>query len=534
MQMQMQQLAVAGGSHSLQSGSLYVGDLDPETTETDLILKFSLFGPLCSVRLCRCIVTGESLRYAYVNFQYPLHASEALACLNHTRLKGKPMRIMWCQRDPFPRKCGIGNLFVKNLDPSIDSAQLQHIFCQFGTILSCKVAEENGKSKGFGFVQFNSEESAIAACTGLHGTMLAGKELCLSKFVKKSERAAAFDDLKFKNLYVKNFDGDVTEDFIKKLFSAYGKVHSVSIMKDRNGKSRGFGFVKFKSPEAAKNAVQALNGELVGSKTLFVGRAQKKAERAEILKREFKDKYNCYADNLKASNLYVKNLNRYIDDRKFRELFCGFGQIISAKVMCRDDGISKGFGFVCFSSPEEAKKASDAVNGSKYGGKTLYVAIAQRKEDRRRELQNYYQQNQPKYSCPSNGNVVTRQFPPLYVSFPPYWPPPFSLPRQPILYQHYGTSVGLHYPFAAQNHQKSFSLYNPMTQPFLGNNRDWVYHMNSMPYSTSNAHTQDTSRVNPWVQKAGFRENGSKRSGQAESSSNAAAAKNVLLQQRLQ
>lgn len=87
------------------------------------------------------------------------------------------MRIMWRQSNPLTRKTSVGNVFVKNLDPCITSARLQGIFCKFGTILSCKVAEEHGKSKGFGFVQFDSEDSSKTAVNALHGTMLEGKNL---------------------------------------------------------------------------------------------------------------------------------------------------------------------------------------------------------------------------------------------------------------------------------------------------------------------------------------------------------------------
>jgi len=100
-------------------------------------------------------------------------------------------------------------------------------------------------------------------------------------------------------------------------------------------------------------------------------------------------------------------LDDTIDDEKIRKEFQPYGTITSAKVMT-EDGRSKGFGFVCFSSPEEATKAVTEMNGRIVGTKPLYVALAQRKEDRKAHLTSQYMQrmvNMSSIRMPQMGQV---------------------------------------------------------------------------------------------------------------------------------
>ncbi|XP_038169800.1 polyadenylate-binding protein 4-like isoform X3 [Arvicola amphibius] len=378
---------------SYPMASLYVGDLHSDITEAMLYEKFSPVGPVLSIWVCRDMITRRSLGYAYVNFQQPADAERALDTMNFDVIKGKPIRIMWSQRDPSLRKSGVGNVFIKNLDKSIDNKALYDTFSAFGNILSCKVVCDENGSKGYAFVHFETQEAADKAIEKMNGMLLNDRKVFVGRFKSRKEREAELGAKakEFTNVYIKNFGEDVDDDNLKELFSQFGKTLSVKVMRDPSGKSKGFGFVSYEKHEDAIKAVEEMNGKEMSGKALFVGRAQKKVERQAELKRKFEQLKQERIRRYQGVNLYIKNLDDTIDDEKLRKEFSRFGSITSAKVML-EDGRSKGFGFVCFSSPEEATKAVTEMNGRIVGSKPLYVALAQRKEERRTHLTNQYMQ----------------------------------------------------------------------------------------------------------------------------------------------
>ncbi|KAI9769883.1 MAG: Protein phosphatase PP2A regulatory subunit B [Candelina submexicana] len=502
--------APGGGPAQPHSASLYVGELDPLVTEAMLFELFSSIGQVASIRVCRDAVTRRSLGYAYVNYNNTTDGEKALEDLNYTVIKGRPCRIMWSQRDPALRKTGQGNVFIKNLDTAIDNKALHDTFAAFGNILSCKVAQDEfGNSKGYGFVHYETAEAATNAIKHVNGMLLNEKKVFVGHHIPKKDRQSKFDEMKanFTNIYVKNVEPDTTDDEFRDLFEKYGEISSASLARDSDtGKGRGFGFVNFVDHEEAAKAVEALHDKEFKGQALYVGRAQKKHEREEELRKQYEAARVEKASKYQGINLYVKNLEDDVDDEKLRDIFGAYGTITSAKVMretldrssspdkekdkenqkaAKEDGEkdaekedgeegtekkekpksekrvlgkSKGFGFVCFSNPDEATKAVTEMNQRMVGNKPLYVALAQRKDVRKSQLEASIQaRNQIRMQQAAAAAGMPQQFmqPPMF--YGPGQQPGFMPPTAGGRGATFGPQQGMGMPGGQPGRQGAFA-----------------------------------------------------------------------------
>jgi len=342
-------------------------------------------------------------------------AERALDTLNYSSIKGRACRIMWSQRDPSLRKSGVGNVFVKNLDRNIDNKALYDTFSLFGNILSCKVAcDPAGKSRGYGFVHYETEEAAKQAIERVSGMQIGEKTVEVTNFVKRCDRDKP-DQSNYVNVYIKNFPTEWEEDQINELFLPHGTITSSTVMTD--GRGRKFAFVNYETSEMAQAAVEDLHKKDMRTDEqkaeaaekeeeeapdghpdylLYVQRAMSKAERQA----EFREKstggqgggggqYSA-PGRTHGVNLYVKNLDETTDDTSLRELFKPFGTVTSVAAMKDEKSRCKGFGFVCFASPDEATKAVTEMHLKVVKGKPLYVGLAEKREARQERLRQRY------------------------------------------------------------------------------------------------------------------------------------------------
>ncbi|TVK90424.1 Polyadenylate-binding protein 1 [Bagarius yarrelli] len=341
--------------------TLYVGDLHPTVTEHMIMEKFGPAGHIHSIRLFR----DWNSSYALVNFQHRADAEQAMEMLNFSFLIGRPMRIMWSHKDPSLRYSSVGNLIIKNLDKSIDNMALYESFSMFGTIQSCKVVGNEKGSKGYGYVQFKSEEAADKAIKILNGKPLNGRKVFIERFKSREEREAEVRSFSpnscFTNIFIKNLDKEMDDTKLKDVFRFFGVVLSARVMTDENGKSKGFGFVRFKKPEEARKAVTEMNGMELKGKQLYVGRAKSKEER-----------------QTKNNENSEQNVDDKLDDKHLRIEFSQFGTITSTKVRMENSS-SNGFGFVHFASFQDTVKAKKETDGRVRGRKLMHDDAVQHK-----------------------------------------------------------------------------------------------------------------------------------------------------------
>jgi RNA recognition motif-containing protein len=76
-------------------------------------------------------------------------------------------------------------------------------------------------------------------------------------------------------LYIGNLGYDTQEEAVREAFAAYGEVSNVAVITDRDtGRSRGFAFVEMPKQEEAQAAMAALDGTMLGGRTLMVNEAR--------------------------------------------------------------------------------------------------------------------------------------------------------------------------------------------------------------------------------------------------------------------
>ena len=399
---------------------------------------------------------------ATIIFKTHEKAEEARNKLNMRRLKGKALNIMWHERDNSIRYNNKANIFVKGISPNASPRAIYELFAKYGEIISSKICEnEDGDLLGYGYINYYNLDSAENAIANLNKTKFMDSELEVEHFQKKNERLQIPQENS--SIYIKNIPNKYSKiEDLKQIFSKYGKIIFGKVFQDSN--ERPYAIIVFSDAESANKAKDEMNNKQLDEKDevkLYVDLLQKKSERKRMLTTKIGDINNKLNQEFKNCNLYIKNLPYDLTEEKFKEIFSKCGEVKSVKIdkfilqtkinnKFVEKEESKGFGYVCYTSEEGAKKAKEEFNNKTLPGyenskRPILISNFMPKNERKQllnKIQTSQNQNYP-YNMPSPAP-----------GYPPYMYPPM-FPRPIPNRGHKG------------NYRKPVQPMQPQTQPII-------------------------------------------------------------------
>ena len=179
---------------------LFISGLDKSVNETQLYILFNEF-QIAYIKVAKNHETRQSYGYAFIGFKNHAKAEEAIIKLNYSKIAKRTIRISWYNRESNNLRSRMEfNIFVKKIPKSVTSKEFHDFFSKYGNIISAKLEDEEGESVGYGFVQYDNENSSVCAINQANLCEWKGKKIYVGKFVKNKPKKHG----QFNTVYVKN------------------------------------------------------------------------------------------------------------------------------------------------------------------------------------------------------------------------------------------------------------------------------------------------------------------------------------------
>lgn len=163
--------------------NLIINYLPSKMSQDEIKNLFASCGNITSCKLVRDKNSGQSLGYAFVNFDDPDHARKAIDELNGLRLQNKRIKVSFAR--PSSQEIKGANLYISGLPKRVSQDELEEMFHSFGTIITTKVlTDDKGESRGAGFIRFDKRSQAQAAIDTLNDKTPPGYEQTVKLTVK--------------------------------------------------------------------------------------------------------------------------------------------------------------------------------------------------------------------------------------------------------------------------------------------------------------------------------------------------------------
>lgn len=257
---------------------------------------FAQTGEVVSIKVIRNKQTGQSEGYGFIEFFSRAAAEKVLQSYSGTTMPNteQPFCLNWATLSTGDRRSDVGSdlsIFVGDLSADVTDKLLQETFSsRYQSVKGAKVVTDpnTGRSKGYGFVRFGDENERSRAMTEMNGAYCSTRPMRISVatpkkssgFQQYSSQALVLaggggsnvampqgsqsdSDSTNTTIFVGGIESDVTDEDLRQPFSQFGEVVSVKIPV-----GRGCGFVQFANRKNAEEAMQRLNGVVIGQQTV--------------------------------------------------------------------------------------------------------------------------------------------------------------------------------------------------------------------------------------------------------------------------
>ncbi|GJP44619.1 hypothetical protein CLOM_g3992 [Closterium sp. NIES-68] len=293
--------AGAGAGGADEPRTLWVGDLQYWMDETYLWNAFSSTGEVVNAKIIRNRATGQPEGYGFVEFARHSAAQHVLTTFQGTAMpqaEQQPFRINWAAFGAGEKGGGRPadgqefSIFVGDLAPDVNDYLLSETFrCRYGSVRGAKVVVDNvsGRTKGYGFVRFSSEEERERALHEMNGQMCSSRPMRISIATPKKPGApgqggmqgggqgggagagprpqpqgpGGEDDPTNTTIFVGGLDQSVTDEQLRAVFGPWGELVYVKIPF-----GKGCGFVQFRHRSQAEEALRNMHGTVIGQQTV--------------------------------------------------------------------------------------------------------------------------------------------------------------------------------------------------------------------------------------------------------------------------
>jgi len=298
---------------------------------------------------------------------------------------------------------GTKTLYVGNLDHSVTEELILALFGQIGPVKGCKIIREPGGGDPYCFVEFTHHAAASAALTAMNRRRCLDKEMKVNWATSSTtSQHGKVDTSQHHHIFVGDLSPEIETETLRTAFAPFGEISDCRVVKDMvTGKSKGYGFVSFVRKKDATTAIEQMNGQWLGSRSIRTNWATRKpaAPGSNTSNSDGNDSFAAKPGHhggggggagghgsgsggsssgklLNYDEVFGQaspmNFTVYCggitdsDENTIRAAFSPYGRIMEIRYF-RD----KGYAFVRYDNKESACSAIVAVNGTDIGGQSV-------------------------------------------------------------------------------------------------------------------------------------------------------------------